>query len=610
MKKAQRKIPKVSKSVATWTPSETKVGQVASISQVQQRPKWWTILLLGLIITLGFGLRILMINIVPKGALIDEAHFGYLAYSLIHTGKDEHGIPWPIIFKGFGDQKLPGYAYVLLPVIKLWGLSNATIRIPSIVVGTLLIPVIFALIGKLGWSRRSQLLGALIVAISPWSFFLSRFGFESNLGLFCFSVGLLLLAKAVNVAATSSQIRSKLVWFAGAGFILALTWYCYIAYRPVVLVFTLLWLLVARWQQKVTWKQIALTFVTMVVTILPLFTSAAVGSNTTRFNQVGITHDQGIIQDVNELRAFCSFRLPKVICYPVFNKYLIMGEILSRRMIYTFAPQYMATIGEDGLFFLAPRNFGQIFFVTYLFLVIGATGVVRQIANKPTAYPWLWFLLLGLLIAPIPALLVGDPQKVRLTPLLPFVVLTTVLGIENVIVMIHHRVLAKLAMGSLVVAMTLAAGAFYIYFFSVHTVKYDYTYQSYLPELMSWVHERKPEEQVFFKPFFSDPLMFYAYYTKMDPAEYQQKAILGPLEDSGFQHTVGLGNLHVKDESLRNIGCAAVKGGYQAYLVTDVQQDKNTPVKIVRSENGALQYVFVYDANWYANKYPELCRPE
>ena len=47
----------------------------------------------------------------------DEAAIGYNAYSLLQTGKDEHGQSWPLHFKSFGDYKPGGYFYLVLPFV-------------------------------------------------------------------------------------------------------------------------------------------------------------------------------------------------------------------------------------------------------------------------------------------------------------------------------------------------------------------------------------------------------------------------------------------------------------------------------------------------------------
>src|SRR6185369_10359962 len=111
---------------------------------------------------LGMGLRLFWLDKAPSGTLIDETHFGYIAYSLLKTGKDEHGTPWPLIFKGFGDQKLPAQVYILLPFIQLFGLSVTAIRLPSVLAGSHSILATYFLLKELTKSRWLGLAGAAV----------------------------------------------------------------------------------------------------------------------------------------------------------------------------------------------------------------------------------------------------------------------------------------------------------------------------------------------------------------------------------------------------------------------------------------------------------------
>ena len=67
--------------------------------------------------------------------LWDEAALGYNAYSILETGRDEYGQILPIIFKSFGDYKPGFYVYLTLPFIKVFGLNELSVRLPSIILG-------------------------------------------------------------------------------------------------------------------------------------------------------------------------------------------------------------------------------------------------------------------------------------------------------------------------------------------------------------------------------------------------------------------------------------------------------------------------------------------
>ena len=76
-----------------------------------------------LITLLGFAVRIYHVTQVPPSLNWDEVSHGYNAYSILNTGKDEWGVAFPLIFRAFGDYKLPLYIYLTTLPIALFGLS-------------------------------------------------------------------------------------------------------------------------------------------------------------------------------------------------------------------------------------------------------------------------------------------------------------------------------------------------------------------------------------------------------------------------------------------------------------------------------------------------------
>src|SRR3989339_754689 len=119
-----------------------------------------------LITAAGLILRLAAINFLPPSLNWDEVSLGYNAYSLLKTGRDEWGTVLPTIFRAYGDYKLPVYVY-LATVMPFF------VRLPSIILGTLLI-VITYLLGRRLSSPFVGLTSALLVAISPWTWWMSR----------------------------------------------------------------------------------------------------------------------------------------------------------------------------------------------------------------------------------------------------------------------------------------------------------------------------------------------------------------------------------------------------------------------------------------------------
>ena len=84
-----------------------------------------------LILLLAAVLRLGAISSFPSGFNADEAALGYNAYSLLLTGRDEHGNILPVNLESFGDYKPALYSYLLVPLVRFLGLTVFAVRLPS-----------------------------------------------------------------------------------------------------------------------------------------------------------------------------------------------------------------------------------------------------------------------------------------------------------------------------------------------------------------------------------------------------------------------------------------------------------------------------------------------
>lgn len=155
-------------------------------------------ILVSLVLLFAIGLAILTrfykLGEIPSGLYIDEAGQGYSAYSILRTGKDEFGKPYPVVFRSFTDFKTPVYIYSIVPLIPVFGLSAFTVRFPSFIFSILTIPVLYLLLRRLIIGRIAlplSLVTILLLAISPWHILFGRTNFECNLALFFFLSGIL-----------------------------------------------------------------------------------------------------------------------------------------------------------------------------------------------------------------------------------------------------------------------------------------------------------------------------------------------------------------------------------------------------------------------------------
>ena len=146
-------------------------------------------LVLPLILILTFFLRVPLIDRYPVGFTPDEASFGYDAYSLLKTGKDQWGEPWPLTFRSFGDSKLPLYTYLTIPTVFIFGLNEFATRLPGALIGVLAVFATYLMTREIFKNKTLGHVSAFLLAISPWHTALSRGAFEANLTVFFMAIG-------------------------------------------------------------------------------------------------------------------------------------------------------------------------------------------------------------------------------------------------------------------------------------------------------------------------------------------------------------------------------------------------------------------------------------
>lgn len=148
-----------------------------------------------LILAVGIFARILDFSNTPPGLNPDEASIGVEAYYLLKFGMDRNGISFPIHLISWGSGQNAFYAYLLIPLIALRGLSIGTIRLPMMLSGILSLPLVY-FAGKQLYDTKYALIVMFLMAISPWHIINSRWAVESNIFPFIFLVGFVCLLKA------------------------------------------------------------------------------------------------------------------------------------------------------------------------------------------------------------------------------------------------------------------------------------------------------------------------------------------------------------------------------------------------------------------------------
>ncbi len=193
---------------------------------------------LAAILVAAAAFRLIALDRVPPGINQDEANRAYEAFCLRRTGHDRYEKTWPIFFRAFGAIDYPPgtYIYLLIPVQAVLGMTIWSTRLPAALLGTLNVWLVYLLLRRL-YSRRVGLLGALLLAVSPWHVHLSRVAFEVSLCPPLVTLGFYLIARCGSPPGErpiAPLPRRELLSLAGAGLALGTALWTYNALRVVV----------------------------------------------------------------------------------------------------------------------------------------------------------------------------------------------------------------------------------------------------------------------------------------------------------------------------------------------------------------------------------------
>ena len=145
--------------------------------------------------------RIYKLNSIPSILSEKEALMGYSSYSILETGKDLTA-KFPLFEIDSSKEKLFSlYSFLSLPSIIFFNLDHSSVRLPSAIMGTLQVFLLFfftkEIFKKTSPNQATKIasLSALFLAISPWNVFYSRLVSPENLSLTFFLAALYFLIR-------------------------------------------------------------------------------------------------------------------------------------------------------------------------------------------------------------------------------------------------------------------------------------------------------------------------------------------------------------------------------------------------------------------------------
>lgn len=215
-------------------------------------------IILAIFLVLVFITRIYKFGEIPSFIQVDEAGAAYDAYCLAEYGIDRYQNSYPLYLINFGGGQSALYAYATIPFIKLFGANIVAYRLPELLFFLMGILVCYILINKVK-DKKTALLYAFLIIISPWNIEASRQGLDCNLLAPMFMLDLLLLINA-----------KKNYQYIIAGISIGITLYTYCLSWLLIPAFLAVYIIYMLIIKKINFKQIILMGIPIAIFAIPL----------------------------------------------------------------------------------------------------------------------------------------------------------------------------------------------------------------------------------------------------------------------------------------------------------------------------------------------------
>ncbi|OGM30557.1 hypothetical protein A2630_02180 [Candidatus Woesebacteria bacterium RIFCSPHIGHO2_01_FULL_44_10] len=456
-------------------------------------------ILIVLIVALAFFLRIYKISANPSALNWDEVSHGYNAYSILKTGKDEWGKPFPIIFRAYGDYKLPVYIYLIAISEFFFGLNEFAVRLPSVLAGTGVVLFTYLLVNELFRSKKTALLAALLMAVEPWSLFLSRVAVEANVALFFIISGVYFFVKKKYLPAILLLGVSVWTYNSARVFVPLLLASLHIIYKP-----------------KLTTNYLLLATVFLV----PMFYQLINPVGQARYGAVRIL-DEGTIAQIVENRA--GLNLPSPIPRLVHNKATYFVSIVWSNYFTHFNPDFLFFKGGSHYQFNVPGH-GLLYWINVPFLLLGFYLLARNFKEKSSQLILVW-----LILSPLASSLTREaPHALRSIVMLPAPMILTALGVT-------YLFKKPITLLIYIIIVAVFTGSYLRNYFINYRQEYSWSWQYGYKQAVTYIKENYENyDKIIVTKKYGEPHEFLLFWWPWDPAIYRSDPNLNRFYQSNW----------------------------------------------------------------------------
>lgn len=552
------------------------------------------------ILLLASVLRLYSLDSFPAGLNADEAAIGYNAWSLIQTGKDEHGVSWPIVFRSFDDYKLPVYFYLVLPFVKVLGLNVWSVRLPSALLGIASVFLVYLIVLSSRFLVRSSkdiqepatnnqqlpLIAALLLAISPWHLQFSRGGWEVNAATFFILLGLWGFMKGLE----------KPKYFFLFVISLAFSLYTYHSAR-IISPLLALSLVILYWKSLFpklpsnlyelrtnNFALITSVFLGLLLT-LPIAAQLLSKEGQSRFSGVSIFADSG-----PEWQA-TNYRLQHIdqnalLVKLIHNRYLSYSLRFVQNYLSHYSPDFLFLNGDAIARSRVPET-GETLLFLLPFFVLGLLSLIKLDS------PGKKFVLAWFLIAPLAASITyQSPHALRAENMSVPLVIIIALGVSEFFTF-ARKFLPKILPVIIIIVSLLITYDFarYLHLYYVHYPReLPYAWQYGFDQIAAYTKTNYDKyDHIIVTDRYDQPYILIVFFTKYPPKNLQRDIIMSEPDHYGFATGRKLGKYEFRtinyeqDKLLPNT----------LLIIAEEKVDETKVIGDVKSPSGATMFKFL-----------------
>lgn len=370
------------------------------------------------IIFLGAFLRLINLGNLPNAYSPDELAQGYTAYSIIQTGKDEWGSKNLFNLQSFGDYKPPVQTLLMIPSIKLFGLTPFAVRLPNAIFSIATILLTYLIAKLLFNNSKISLLSSLFICLSPWSLPMSRIALEANLVIFIISLATYLFL----ISQKKQSILLLLISILFFGISL-FTYHSAKIFTPLFIIFLIIH------QKTYSRPKFLITsiFFFSLFLISNFYINSQIKSN--RTGDIAIFNPTDHWSYVSNTQyEITQNGLPYFITKLFYNKIIYLYETFTQNYLSYFSPQFLITQGAGETTYGMIPGYGVLGLVPGIGFIFSLIFLIqkRSLESKRN----LIFILSIILIPPlIAAIAKGQYSANRVSLMMPFIQIFSAFGL-------------------------------------------------------------------------------------------------------------------------------------------------------------------------------------